>query len=251
MSVSHALIAVVWQSAGLMPEERVRLESAAVRFGRRVVLSDISVALHAAEFACVRGANAAGKTTLLRLVAGLARPTRGIRVGPRSCAYVPPAMSPPLLSVQHWLGSVQRTRSSDPFAVLADLGFDGDVRASCRSLSFGNLRKVLLADAFSRRLHLVVVDEPHVGLDHRGREGLTALVNRARLRGATLLFAVQDDENVVGVDRPFIVRDRGLHDGRDEDADAQVTLRGPARTRSELLDDAARLGYHPIELKPE
>jgi len=234
-----------------MPEERVRLESAAVRFGRRVVLHDISVALHAGELACVRGANGAGKTTLLRLVAGVVRPTPGTRVGPRACAYVPPALSPPSLSAQHWLRSVHRTRSSDPFAVLADLGFDGDVRASCRSLSFGNLRKVLLADAFSRRQYLVVVDEPLVGLDHRGREGLNALVGRTRTEGTTVLFAVQDDEIVVGVDRPFIVRDGGLHDGRDDDADTHVTLRGPIRTRRQLLDDAARLGYRPIDVTPE
>jgi len=234
-----------------MSEERVRLESAAVRFGRQVVLRDISVALHAGELACVRGVNGAGKTTLLRLVAGLARPTRGTRVGPRACAYVPPAMSPPSLSVRHWLRSVKQARSTDPFALLAGLGFEGDVRASCRRLSFGNLRKVLLADAFSSGMRIVIVDEPHVGLDHRGREGLTALVDQARVQGATVLFAVQDGEIVLGVDHPLIVRDRALYDGGSDETDTHVTLRGPAITRNQLIADAARLGYRPIGPDPE
>ena len=222
-----------------------------MRFGRRVVLRDVSVVLDAGELTCVRGANGAGKTTLLRLVAGVARPARGTRVGPRACAYVPPAMSPPSLSVRHWLRSAKRARSTDPFEALAGLGFDGDVRASCRSLSFGNLRKVLLADAFSSRMCLVVVDEPHVGLDHRGRGGLTALVDEARMRGATVLFAVQDGEVVHGVDHQLIVRDGALYDGRSDETDAHVTLRGPASNRSQLLDDAARLGYRPIGPEPE
>ena len=67
-------------------------------------------------------------------------------------------------------GSTIRRRRSTGWASTA-------TNASCRNLSFGNLRKVLLADAFTEPASaLVAVDEVHVGLDHEGRTGLEDLV---------------------------------------------------------------------------
>jgi ABC-type multidrug transport system ATPase subunit len=224
----------------------VRLDAASVRFGRVRVLRDVTLSLPEGDHVCVRGANGAGKTTLLRLVAGAIRPTTGARRGPRSCAYVPPAVAPPALTVTGWLAAVRRIRVEDPTAALAVLGFDGDTGASCRSLSFGNLRKVLLADAFTASTRLVAVDEVHVGLDHAGRRGLDRLVHLARSRGAAVVVAAQDDDPVDGVERTVLVRDASVTDAVSSDH-VRRTLRGPRAAEAELLEAAERLGFHPVE----
>ncbi len=228
-----------------LASERVRLHAAEVRFGRTEVLRDVSLDLRAGEYVCVRGANGAGKTTLLRLLAGALRPTRGARIGPRSCAYVPPALAPPSMPVSGWLRGVRPDRVDDPVSALTRLGFDGDAHASCRELSFGNLRKVLLADAFTATAPLLAIDEVHVGLDHAGRTGLEALLTRARDRGTTVVVAAQDDDVVEHTDRTLVVGDGRVVEAAERDV-VHRTLRGPRAAEAELLDAARRLGFRPV-----
>jgi zinc transport system ATP-binding protein len=224
----------------------VRLDGVSVRFGGLAVLRDVSLSVHEGECVCVRGANGSGKTTLLRLLAGVVRPSGGSCRGPRACSYVPPALAPPPMSVAGWLRGVRRDRLEDPVPVLAGLGFDGDMNASCRELSFGNLRKVLLADAFTATAMLLAVDEVHVGLDHRGRSGLQDLVVKARDRGAGVVVAAQDDDDIDGVDRTLVVRDGAVSvDGRTA-ALVQRTLLGPRAAEAAMLEAAERFGFRPI-----
>lgn len=227
------------------PSGAVRLDAVGVRFGRHDVLGDVSLTVDVGEHVCVRGGNGAGKTTLLRLVAGALRPTRGTRTGPRSCAYVPPALAPPSISVGGWLHGVRRRRVGDLWAALTCLGFDGDAHASCRELSFGNLRKVLLADAFTASVPLVAIDEVHVGLDHAGRTGLEQLLTRARARGTTVVVAAQDDDAVERTDRTLVVGRGRVVEGSTSHV-VHHTLRGPRTAEGELLDAAARLGFRPV-----
>jgi ABC-type multidrug transport system ATPase subunit len=209
------------------------------------VLREVSLQVAAAEHVCVRGANGAGKTTLLRLLAGAIRPTTGARLGPRSCAYVPPALTPPPMSAASWLRAVRRERVGDPADSLAVLGFDADLRTSCRELSFGNLRKVLLADAFTATTSVVAIDEVHAGLDHAGRTGLDDLVERAQERGVTVVVAAQQDDPVERATRTLVVGGARVVDALPADV-VDRTLRGPRAREAQLLAAAERLGFRPV-----
>jgi ABC-type multidrug transport system ATPase subunit len=227
--------------------DAVVLDAVIVRFGRHVVLDRVSLAVAPGAHVCVRGANAAGKTTLLRLLAGAIAPAAGTRRGPGSCAYVPPALAPPGLTVTTWLRTVRRKRVADPSTALAVLGFDGDTGASCRELSFGNLRKVLLADAFTSSDALVAIDEVHVGLDHAGHLGLDQLVAAARSRGTAVVVAAQDGDAVDGADRTLVVGGGSVREHVDRAELVDRTLRGPRHAEDALLDAARRLGFRPVE----
>ena len=54
-----------------MSDLELRVENLNVGFGRRTVLRDISFTVHAGEFICLLGQNAAGKTTLFKAVSNL------------------------------------------------------------------------------------------------------------------------------------------------------------------------------------
>jgi ABC-type Mn2+/Zn2+ transport system ATPase subunit len=152
------------------------------------------------------------------------------------------------MTVAAWMRGVRRGRVDDPWAALDTLGFDGDAGGSCRELSFGNLRKVLLADACSSAAPLLAIDEVHVGLDHQGRVGLERLLADARTRGVAVVVAVQDDDTVsdadrtveVGAERVTEVGQRGLDVVR-------RSFRGPREAESALLDAAEQLGFQPDE----
>jgi ABC-type Mn2+/Zn2+ transport system ATPase subunit len=231
--------------------ECVHLDAVTVRFGRLHVLRQVTVTVHEGEYVCVRGANGAGKTTLLRVVAGAIRPASGARRGPARCAYVPPALAPPALTVRAWLRGVRHDRVDDPWSALDILSFDGDPDGSCRELSYGNLRKVLLADALTSASPVLAVDEAHAGLDHSGRTGLERLVTAARTRGAAVLVAAQDDDAVEGTDRTLLVGGGDVSDvaAGDRGVDGTVvhTLRGPRSAEAALLEAAERHGFRAVD----
>lgn len=193
------------------------------------------------------GPNGAGKTTLLRVAANLLRPSAGRRIGRPVLAYVPAAVEPPLLPVATWLGGVRRDRRVAPTAVLEQLGFDGRLDRPCRELSFGNLRKVLLAEAFSSRADLVVIDEAAEGLDSTGAAALLALMAETRARGAGVIFTEQQTQTIVGADRvASLVQGRLTVESASDIAEITVSLRGPAANVGELTQRANALGFRYV-----
>ncbi|HEY1739852.1 MAG TPA: ATP-binding cassette domain-containing protein [Acidimicrobiia bacterium] len=225
-------------------EPVLTLDGATVRLGGRAVLRDLHLRVARGEVVAVTGSNGAGKTTLLRLAANLVRPAQGRRIGRPTVAYVPAAIEPPALEAEVWLRGVRRQRTQPPTTVLERLGFDGRLDRPCRELSFGNLRKLLLADAFSSAADLVVVDEAGEGLDSRGAAALVTLMDDARTRRRSVLFAEQQTQHLVGADR--IVSLRSGRVDIDEHADAgaiAVSFRGPAARLGDLTVAAEALGY--------
>src|SRR5262249_61912619 len=112
----------------------------------------------------------------------------------------------------------------------------------------GNLRKVLLADAFTSAAPLLALDEVHVGLDHAGRMGLEHLVGDARSRAVTIVVAAQDDDEVVGTDRTLVIGGGAVVEGTTSGVDVvRHTLRGPRAAEAELLRAAEQLGFRPDE----
>jgi zinc/manganese transport system ATP-binding protein len=225
----------------------IALDAVTVRFGGHPVLSDLDLTVAPGEVIGVTGPNGAGKTTLLRVAANLLRPAAGRRVGRPTLAYVPAAVEPPLLHAATWLGGVRHDRRVAPTEVLEQLAFDGRLDRPCRELSFGNLRKLLLADAFSSRADLIVIDEAAEGLDSAGATALLALMAETRSRGAGVLFTEQQTQTIVGADRVASLRKGRLTiESASDVAEITVSLRGPAANVSELTERAAAVGFRYV-----
>jgi len=80
--------------------------------------------------------------------------------------------------------------------------------------SRGLKQKAAIAIGFIRPFDLLIVDEPFVGLDARGKEALLELLDDAAARGATLLVATHELSFVHTANRVVALRDGQLvHDG--------------------------------------
>ncbi|MCW8128418.1 ATP-binding cassette domain-containing protein [Microbulbifer halophilus] len=155
-------------------------------------MQKITLELHAGEIVTVIGPNGAGKTTLLRLLLGLTRPTSGTvrrRPGLR-LGYMPqrlqidPSMP---MSVARFLQLGQkrekgesRVREAETMAALERVGVAPLADASLAELSGGEMQRVLLARATSRRPHLLVLDEPTQGVDVGGQGEVYRLIATLR-----------------------------------------------------------------------
>ncbi|HEX7968302.1 MAG TPA: zinc ABC transporter ATP-binding protein ZnuC [Stellaceae bacterium] len=179
------------------PPLLVELDAVQVAFGRRVALSDVSLALSPGEIVTVIGPNGAGKTTLLRVALGLQRPDAGrvrrrpgLRIG-----YVPQrlAVDETLpLTVRRFLALASRARPAMTTA-LAEVGASHALDLPLQTLSGGELQRVLLARALLREPELLVLDEPVQGVDIAGQAELFALIRRIRdTRGCGVLLVSHD-----------------------------------------------------------
>jgi heme exporter protein A len=176
-------------------------------FAERPVLRGVELRIEPAASLALFGDNGAGKTTLLRIVAGLLRPSRGqaliegvpsLTAGPALRRRVGFLSHRPLvwggLTAEENLRLVGRLyglADDAPTAALARVGLEAHARIRARDLSQGQRQRLGVARALVAEPDLLLLDEPHAGLDGKGSELLDGLLEG--LRGtATIVLATHD-----------------------------------------------------------
>jgi zinc transport system ATP-binding protein len=166
-------------------EPLVSVSQVGVDFDGRAVLSAIDLAVHAGEILTLIGPNGSGKTTLVRVVLGLLKPASGqvarqagLRIG-----YIPQRLHVDEtlpLTVERFLRlCAPRARARFP-EVLAEVGAGHLLDSPFQTVSGGELKRILLAQALLRDPDLLVLDEPSAGVDVTGQAELYALIKSIR-----------------------------------------------------------------------
>jgi heme exporter protein A len=202
----------------------IELQGLRRRFGDRVVLSEVTLSVSAAETLVVFGPNGAGKSTLLRVLASLLQPHAGtVRVFghdlPRQAWSVRGRVGllahEPLLYRElsarenltfharlHGVGSYRVQQLLDAVA----LGGRGG--EPLRSLSRGMVQRVAIARAVLHDPQLLLLDEPYANLDPAARGLVAQLIGAGQ--GRTRVLCSHDPE--AGLAEADVVL--GLRDGR-------------------------------------
>ena len=175
----------------------LRVHDVVKRLGGKRVLNRVSLELDGGALA-VLGANGCGKTTLLRVIAGVLPTDEGTvtidgKPAARSRArlgFVPEAADAPAhLTVDELLALVAALRRAP--ALEADLkqrlGLDATAGQRIGSLSLGQRRRACLGAALVGAPPLLILDEPTNGLDPGGVELLGELLRDQARRGAVLI----------------------------------------------------------------
>ena len=130
---------------------------------------------------------------------------------------------------------------------LSQLSFRGDLDASVGNLSFGNRRKMVLAEALAEDIRLVLIDEATAGLDQNGVRGLNGLIENRRDAGACIVVAEQDTIPAPWADTVLAIENESLKiDHRTPDTIEEVRLRGPKASITAITEFAAGMGVHEI-----
>jgi ABC-type multidrug transport system ATPase subunit len=185
--------------------EVARLRKVSKRYGQQEVLTDIDLHLQTGELLALVGANGSGKSTVLKLMVGLSRPTSGtVRRSARIVSYVPDVFaSHDRLSASAYLRHMGRIRGltsqaarrrSD--ALLDRLALRGGADTPMRKLSKGNAQKVALAQALLEPPQLLVLDEPWSGLDTTAHGVLRELLTETAREGGAVAFTEHSDHVV-------------------------------------------------------
>jgi len=184
----------------------VALRDAVVLLGSFPALSGVDLEVDAAEVVLLQGPNGAGKSTLLRFCAGLLRPHSGSAfVLGHDLRESRPAVRRSVGLLGHdtalyddltvaenlqFLARASRVELEAVGPALDRLGVSARLHdVVVGRLSAGQRRRVALAGVALRRPELWLLDEPHAGLDQRGRDLVDGLVAEAAADGATVLLA--------------------------------------------------------------
>lgn len=169
----------------------LELDSVACDRGNRRLFDKVSLRLKAGEAGLVSGANGSGKSSLLRLVAGLLEPLCGEirREGGISLADEHLALDRERSledALRFWAAI---DGSNDVDAALALFSLDHLARVPVRMLSTGQRKRAVLARTVASGAHIWLLDEPGNGLDAASLDRLKAAVGAHLDAGGIVLVA--------------------------------------------------------------
>jgi heme ABC exporter ATP-binding subunit CcmA len=206
----------------------VRLRSAVCLLGRFPALAGVDLDVREGEVVLLSGSNGAGKTTLLRLLAGLVplragtgevlghdltNDRRGHRrmvslVGHETACYED------LTAYENVRFAARACGVDSPSEpVLDQLGLRPLAGVVHRKLSAGQRRRLAFAVSLAREPRLLLLDEPHAGLDTEGRAALDRVLSGAAQARRTVVLASHELDRVRGLATREVVLTAGQAHG--------------------------------------
>ncbi|MBO2457142.1 ATP-binding cassette domain-containing protein [Actinomadura sp. LCR2-06] len=198
----------------------IAMRGAALRYGERTVWSGLDLDVAAGEFVAVLGSNGSGKTSLLKVLLGLRRPSAGtVTVGGRPprrgsdlIGYVPQHRSVPAhtplrardlvrlgVDGHRWGPRLPRPDARRRVAdALREVGAEAFADVPVELLSGGELQRVRVAQALASGPRLLLCDEPLASLDAAHQRIVSALVaRRCREHRTAVVFVTHEVEPVL------------------------------------------------------
>jgi multiple sugar transport system ATP-binding protein len=242
----------------------VSLRNVSKVFGETEAVSELNLHIANGEFVVLLGPTGAGKTTTLRLIAGLERPEQGsIVIAGRDVTKLEPAARDVAFVFQQYslyphltvfenlafpLRSPTRKRTEEQIkARVAEIAklvrIDHKLENKSTRLSGGEMQRVAIGRALVRRPAIYLMDEPLSSLDAKLRADLRLELKRIQTElGSTMLYVTHDQiEAMTMADRIGILTEGRL---------VQIGTPREIYTQPANLHVAARLGQPAINLLP-
>ncbi|MBC8177966.1 MAG: ABC transporter ATP-binding protein [Desulfobacterales bacterium] len=211
----------------------VKIENVSKQFGEINAVSNLSFTVNDGEFVVLLGPTGAGKTTTLRLIAGLEQADEGkIFIGNEDVTQAQPAKRDVAFVFQQYslypnytvynnlafpLRSPLRSLSKDQIDktvrdIAKTLHIEDKLKNKATHLSGGEMQRVALGRALVREPNIFLMDEPLSSLDAKLREELRLELKNIQVQlGATLLFVTHDHvEATTMADRIGIIKEGTL-----------------------------------------
>lgn len=210
-----------------------------IEYGEKVVLERISLDIAEGSFVSIIGPSGAGKSSLLRLVLGQEKPTRGritldgaplpAECGPdRGVVFQRYSVFPHLTVLGNTLmglecaaspfaarlfGAKRRAAIAEAEAMLASVGLSDSLHLYPAQMSGGMQQRLAIAQALIKRPRILLLDEPFGALDPGIRSDMHALISRLwRDHGLTIIMVTHDIKEAFSLGTRVLTLDKRRHD---------------------------------------
>ena len=221
----------------------IQIQHLEKKFGHQTAIHDLSTQIRAGELTGLVGPDGAGKTTLMRLMAGLMTPTqgridtRGLSASKGQIGYMPQRFGlyedlsiTQNLNLYAELHKLPHDRRSTVFERLLEFTrLSPFTNRLAGNLSGGMKQKLGLACAMISAPKILLLDEPGVGVDPVSRQDLWRMVNMLTQEGVAVVWATAYLEEAERCDHVLL-----LEEGR-------VAFEGPPYTLTKTLTDRSFL----------
>jgi heme exporter protein A len=195
-------------------------------FGRFSALRDLNLKVNQGDFIALFGRNGAGKSTFLRILAGLSRPSAGVFNIKPAGASRSHSMRGAIGYLSHltslyldltamenlrFYSQLMDIRPDDEFLKrkIDEVGLAGREREPVRNYSRGMQQRLAIARAFLHDPEILLLDEPFTGLDQPGSDLLKNFLVDAHSRGKTCIMAIHDAQLGYEMADRLVILDRG------------------------------------------
>lgn len=192
----------------------IKFENINVGYSKYFALEDINLEIKSNSFTAILGPNGGGKTTFLKLILGLIKPTSGkilingkkpLKLESKTIGYVPQIKTLdrtfPALCIElvvsgirgNWPDRINKEESNQALDALKQVGAEHLAYRSISKLSGGELQRIFLARSFVRNPDILLLDEPATGVDVVGESDIYNIIGNYEAKTNTTIIMVTHD----------------------------------------------------------
>ncbi len=192
----------------------IELKNVTKKFGETTAVNNVTFSVKEGELMALLGPSGGGKTTVLRMIAGLEMPTagdvfiRGQRVNDLSVQHRNIAFVFQNYALVKWKRADVKARVAE---LLNLFGLEGLERRYPHQLSGGQRQRVAIARALASKPGVLLLDEPFGAVDAKIRQELREwLVTLHNELNVTTIFVTHDQEEALEVSNRIVIFSRGV-----------------------------------------
>lgn len=198
----------------------VKISNLSKSYGRKKILSSVSLDISKGSCIGILGANGCGKSTLLAILAGCLKADSGEIIntiaGSAPFGYVP--QDNPLFSTLSVLDNLRYFYADSPYALkdeLADgiphmFGLNACLKTKVKHLSGGMKRRLAIACALAQHPDVLILDEPGASLDFVCKQDILTYLKLYLGQGGTVILASHEQEEIALCDSLFLLENGSL-----------------------------------------
>lgn len=205
-----------------MNKELIILKNVSKKYEGKIILENINISIRCNQSLVIVGANGSGKSSLLRIIAGLSFIASGTRVVHEEAlkiSYVPehfPKLSFYPIEYLFHMGEIQglskpyiHSRVNEFFEIFNISPAMQKTRI--RNLSKGSLQKIAVIQALLKTPDILILDEPLSGQDRESQDEFINLLHGLKRQGITIVLACHEHYLVEQIaDKVIVVENKGI-----------------------------------------
>ncbi len=228
---------------------KLRAENLSKIYGRRTVVSNVSLDVNQGEIVGLLGPNGAGKTTTFYMVVGFIKPNAGkvfledkeitslpmYKRAQRGIGYLPQepsvfrklSVEDNIMAILEMMDISKTERKEKMESLLEEFGLTKVRKSNGDTLSGGERRRTEIARALASDPKFILLDEPFAGIDPIAVEDIQSIVIKLRTRNIGILITDHNVQETLSItDRAYLMFEgKILRDGTAEDLAADALVR--------------------------